>query len=138
MKKLKNWLRSLFKSQWTQDLEDEVAILNNQIYDLLEERKDPEAYHLRKYIEKTCSNTLTQCEDLLGSDEALKHFGKMMGEYKADTMMMFTAMEYEFINNYDFTEDQLKVLRHFIGNTGLFFKGCKEQHEAKVALQHKK
>jgi len=95
--------------------------------------KDHEAAILRRYLKRGISENLTDCEQLLDSDEALKHFGKMWGEYKMDTMMMLTAIEYEFIHKYDFNEGELKVLRHVIGNIGLFFRSCKESHDAKIA-----
>jgi hypothetical protein len=106
-----NWLKSLFK------------------------KKDPEVNHLRNYIIKSCTGNLTTCRELLSSEEALKQFGKLWGDYKADMMMMLTSIEYEFIANYDFTESELKVLRHFIGNTGTFFKRCKEEHDSIVKAQ---
>lgn len=100
------------------------------------EKKDFPYENLRVYLKKGSIENLKDCEQLLGSDEALKHFGKMWGEYKVDTMMMLTAIEYEYIQNYKFTEVELDVLRHVIGNIGLFFRGCKEAHDAKVELQN--
>lgn len=98
--------------------------------------RDVEAKLMRKYLLKGCTESLKECELLLGSDEALKHFGGMWGRYKADTMMMMTAIEYEFINGYDFTEAEHKVLRHVIGNISVFFKRCKKAHDTKVELQN--
>lgn len=96
---------------------------------------DPQVQLLRSYLKKGCEANLKNCEQLIESDEALKHLGEMWGKYKVDTMMMFTAIEYEYIQNYDFTEDEIKVMRHVIGNIGLFFKACKAAHDTKVELQ---
>ena len=100
-------------------------------------RRD-KAFYLRKYLKKGCTENLKDCEQLIDSDEALKHFGEMWGRYKSDTMMMLTAIEYEFIQKYDFTEGEIRVLRHVIGNIGMFLKGCKSAHDTKVELQNLK
>jgi len=101
------------------------------------EQIDAESALLRRYIKKGSVESLKNCEQIIETDEALKHFGKMWGEYKADTMMMMTAIEYEFIQNYNFTEGELRVLRHVIGNIGLFFKSCKVVHDARIEAQNK-
>lgn len=96
-----------------------------------EKDPDPHAELLRSYLTKGCSDTLKQCDQLIQSDEALKHFGQMWGKYKVETMLVLTAMEYEYIQAYDFTEAEIRVLRHFIGNIGLFYRGCKDSHDAR-------
>lgn len=120
------------------ELRQKVAELSAAVTKLEVERKDYQAAQLRSYLRKGCEETLRNCEQLIETDEGLKHFGKMWGEYKADTMMMFTAIEYEYIQKYDFTEAEIKVLRHVIGNIGLFFKGCKIAHDTKIELQNLK
>jgi len=116
-------------------------MLNKVVYyvrRLFKRENDLQRDLLRSYLKRGSEDTLKDCEQLVGSDEALKHFGNMWGEYKVDTMMMFTAIEYEYIQNYDFTESELKVLRHVIGNIGLFYRGCKVAHDSKVELQEMK
>lgn len=128
IQKLKKWLRL--------GLAKENERLRAVVSKLEKEKIDYEANLLRRYVKKGCEETLAHCEQLLESDEALKHFGKMWGEYKADTMMMLTSMEYEYISKYEFTDKELEVFRHVIGNIGLFFRGCKSAHDTKVALQN--
>ena len=117
-------------------LTEKVEKLEKEKEELEKEKKDFYSSQLRVYLKKGCGETLKECEQLISTDEGLKHFGEMWGKYKVDTMMMFTAIEYEFLHNYNFTEEEVRVLRHVIGNIGLFFKGCQIAHDSKVELQH--
>lgn len=105
----------------------------NKIIDNILGKRKPDIY-LRKYIRKTCFGKLDKCSDLLSSNEALKHFGKMWGEFKPDTMMVLTSLEYQYISDvdYEFTEKELRAIRWFIGNFGEFLKGCKQEHDQQV------
>lgn len=87
--------------------------------------------HTKRYIKKGC-RPLNNCSDVLSSNEALKHFAEMWGKYKADTMIMLTAIEYEFISKEEFDAGELNALRYMIGNTGKFFKGCYEEYQAQL------
>lgn len=116
----------------------EIEILELRIQELEEQKLDFASEQLRSYLRLGCTENLKQCEQLINTDEGLKHFGKMWGEYKVDTMMMLTAIEQEYIHNYEFNEGEIRTLRHFIGNVGLFFRGCKIAHEARVELQQER
>jgi hypothetical protein len=93
---------------------------------------------LKKYLKRSSTANIGSCGELLGSNEALKHFGKMWGEYKADTMMMLTSLEYEFIAKQNFTKEHIEALRWFIGNVGIFFKNCKNEHDAQIEKELKR
>lgn len=160
MNKLISKIKSLFQRQETIDkLEREVdrlkgvvsyrdaeigggkaknEALGRYVSDLEDERKDYEANILRRYLKKGCKDTLEDCEQLMGTDEALKHFGMMWGKYKVDTMMMITAIEHDYINEFNFTEDEINAVKHVIGKVGLFFSSCKSVHDTKVELQNLK
>lgn len=99
---------------------------------------DLQAELLRSYLKKGSQETLKRCDQLIDTDEGLKHFGKMWGEYKTETMLVLTALEYEYIQNYDFTKQEVQAIKHFIGNLALFYKGCKDAHEARLAERAKR
>lgn len=137
IQKIKSWFRKdedALLNEITR-LTHELSIAQHEISLLLAEKKDLQATQLRAYLKRGCTETLHEVEQLIETDEALKHFGKMWGPYKADTMMMLTAIEYDYIQNYDFTEAEVKVLKHTIGNIGLFLARCKKAHDTRIELQ---
>lgn len=95
---------------------------------------ETEATILRKYLKTGSEDVISNVEQIVG-DDALKHFGQMWEKHKADVMTVFTALEYEYINNYEFTEAEIKVFKHVVGNMGLFFRSCQTAYELKMELQ---
>jgi hypothetical protein len=130
--KIKEWFS---RKQENARLKLQLEEAREKLSILETEKKDFQASQLRVYLKQGCEETLENCEQLLSSDEALKAFGQMWGKYKLDTMMMMTAIEYEYIHKYDFNQEELQVLRHVIGNIGLFYRGCKVAHDTKEELR---
>lgn len=93
---------------------------------------------LQKYLKIISTKTIANPGELLSSNEALKQFGKLWGEYKADVMMMLTSIEYEYIAKNRFTPEQIDAIKYFIGNVALFLKGCKKEHDEQIEKEQKR
>lgn len=83
---------------------------------------------LKRYVAQTCLHKKVPKTEILSTNKALKHFGEMWGEHKRDTMMMITALEYEFVSEGEFTEKELVAVRGILGKMGLFFRECQAEH----------
>lgn len=93
---------------------------------------------LKKYLKLGCSKKEITKEEILGSNEALKQFAKLWGEHKADTMMMLTVIEYEFISNNNYTEEEIVAFKGALGKVGLFLRGCKGEWDVHKEAEERK
>lgn len=93
---------------------------------------------LKKYLKKSSKEQMNKCGDLLSSTEALKHFGKVWGEYKTDLMVALTSLEYEWMTKFNFNKEEFEAVKYILGNIALFFKGCKAEADELLAKQTKK
>jgi len=83
---------------------------------------------LRRFFRLSCLHKEVPKKELLGTNEALKHFAKMWGdELKGDTMMMLAVVEQEYITNEVFTDKEIVAVKQVLGKVGLFFRDCKRE-----------
>jgi hypothetical protein len=87
---------------------------------------------LKEYIIKMVRKEDNSCEDLLGSNEALKDFAKIW-EHEAELKIVLAMIEYNFKGKRDYSDRDITVLKHVLGKIGLFFQDCNREMKAHKA-----
>lgn len=78
------------------------------------------------------------------SNEALKAFGKIGLDYKADVMMMMASIEYEYGRNKNYTTREIGAVKVALAEVMKYFLKCADEwqeyetQQARKTLENKK
>ncbi len=93
---------------------------------------------LKKYFELSCLWKEFPRAALLSSNEALKAFGKVGGEYRPDLMTMLAVIEYEYGRGKNYSEVEMVAVKKTLAEVSKFFTGCTKEWQDFEATQSKK
>lgn len=93
---------------------------------------------LRRYFKSSCKNKTIPKKDILGSTEGLKYFAGLWGDKKSELMSMLTIIEYEYIQDNNFSSEQIMSVKQVLGKIAIFTKECKTEYEELLAEQRKR
>lgn len=85
--------------------------------------------YLKRYVRKTCMGDMLRCEDIIDGKASVERFANVWEKDKASVMLMLTSLEYDFLGKEKYSDSEVDVMRHFLGNIALFFKTCYEEHQ---------
>jgi len=93
---------------------------------------------LKRYFTLSCWFKEVPKKELMTSNEALKAFGKVGNEYKADVMMMLAVIEYEYGRNRNYTDVEIAAVKKTLAEVMKYFVSCGKEWTEYEAEQAKK
>jgi len=91
---------------------------------------------LRPYFSASSNKKKVTKREILDDVHALRALGEVWGNHQSAIMAMMAAIEYDFITSYNYTEEQVVILKKTLGDVGMFLKGCGEEWDAiRVAVE---
>jgi len=92
---------------------------------------------LKKYFTIAKYEKKISISKILTDNESLKSFGKLWLHHNEDVMTMIALMEYEFISETNYSDDQVKAVKQILGKITKFLIQASQEWEEYEKLQNK-
>jgi hypothetical protein len=84
---------------------------------------------LRRYFTLSCWHKEVPKRELMTSNEALKAFGQIALNHKADIMMMMAVIEYEYGRNRNYSDNEIAAVKKTLAEIMKYFISCGQEWE---------
>lgn len=93
---------------------------------------------LKKYFQLIGKHREVPMAEVLSTNEALKSFGKLWNEHPGDVMAVVALLEYKFISETIYTEEQVRAVKSTLGEMVKLLKETGKEWKEYEAIQAKK
>ena len=93
---------------------------------------------LKKYFKIAKYRKEIPISEILSSNESLKSFGRLWTHHSEDVMAMIALMEYEFIIETNYSDEQVKAVKQILSKITKFLIQSGQEWEEYEKLQNKK